>query len=176
VTLKDWLDIVQAIALVATAVFAALQIKAAANQLSIAAREYKEAADQTKIAANQATITAKASSATTLSNLAAASREIQWRVLQDSSLHRILNESSPAEGLTRDQKMDMAIGILISHYAFTFEFKALDQITPDIWRAFTADMHHYFNQHRVQSRWEVLKHFYSLTFREFVDRELLRRT
>jgi hypothetical protein len=166
---KEWLDIVQTIALVATAVFAALQIKSAADQLATAASEYKEAAKQTQIAA-------QTSSAATLSNLAAASREIQWKVLQDADLHRLLNATASATGLTAEQKIEVAIGILISHYAFTYEFKVLNQITPDIWKAFTADMHGYFSQQRVQARWEVLKNSYSPTFRDFVDKDLLRHT
>jgi hypothetical protein len=183
VTVKDWLDIIQTIALVATAIFAALQIKAAADQLTVAASEYKEAANQTKIAAEQtriaaqqATITAQASSATTVSNLAQASRDIQWRVLQDTALHKLISDKATDTGLSPEQKMQVAIAMLISHYAFAFEYKQLNQITPEMWQALTADMHQYFNQPQVVARWEDLKHSYSPTFRQFVDKDLLHRT
>jgi len=166
---KFWLDVLQTLAIVAASVIAAWQINVAARQLRVAAEAYNLAAQQTRIAA-------EASSATTLGALAAASRDMQWKILEDVSLHRLFDEDCPIEGLSAEQKEALVRGMLISHYSFVFEFKKLDQIKGAMWTALRADMHGFFNVRASQERWEKLRALYSPDFREFVEKELLHLT
>jgi hypothetical protein len=129
---SDPWNVAQSIATIATAAFAAPMIYFATKQLRVAAEAYR-------IAAEQSSMAAKSASASALGALAAASRELQWRVLQDKSLHTILVPNIPADGFTPEMKCEMIRGMLISHYAFVFEFYRLGLNTPNRVSARTAN-------------------------------------
>jgi hypothetical protein len=164
---SDPWNVAQSVATIAAAVFAAAMIYLATKQLRIAADAYKSAAEQT-------TIAAKAASATALGALAEASRELQWRVLQDKALHAILVPASPQEGFSDQVKCDVVRGMLISHYAFVYEFKRLGQIPDLTWPALRVDMMDFFSLEPNKTRWKQVREFYGKEFQKFVDVELLR--
>lgn len=168
-TLQDKLMLIQTITMVLGVVFAVWQIRAAADQLKVAASSYKAAADQSIIAA-------RASTSATLGTLAAATRDFQWKVLEDTTLHGLFLAGLPAGGLSAPMKIEIVRGMLISHYAFVYEFGQLGQIHGGIWSATVADMHDFFSKPENQRRWEQIKKGFSPKFREFVDKELLRLT
>jgi hypothetical protein len=168
-TLQDKLMLAQTVTMMLGVGFAVWQIRAAADQLRVAASSYKAAAEQTIIAA-------KASSSATLGTLAAATREFQWKVLEDTSLHPLLVGGLAAGGLPASIKLEVVRAMLISHYAFIYEFGQLGQMDGGIWKAIIADMHDFFSKAENRKRWEQIKSGFSPTFREFVDKELLRLT
>jgi hypothetical protein len=168
-TLQDKLSLIQTAAMVVGVVFAVWQIKVAVGQLKVAADSYTSAAQQT-------TIAARAASSSTLGSLAAATREFQWKVLEDSTLHPLLLSSAGNQVLTNDLKLAVVRAMLISHYAFIYEYAQLGQMDGGIWKAITADMHDFFTKPDNQARWNQIKSGFSPKFREFVDREIVPRT
>jgi hypothetical protein len=166
-TIQDKLMLVQTVTMVLGVGFAVWQIRGAADQLRVAASSYNAAAAQTIIAA-------KASSSATLGALASATREFQWKVLEDKSLHGLLADGLGEEGLSAPDKLMVVRAMLISHYAFIYEFVQLGQMDGGIWKAIIADMHDFFSKPENRRRWGAIKEAFSPEFRDFVDKELLR--
>ena len=151
---SDTMQLVQTFALVSASIFAAYQIKLAAGQLR---------------AGNEA------SSAVALGTVMNASAELQWRILQDPSLHAIYLPSAKPTGLSRDEKLVVLRGMMISNYAFIFNIHQLGQIPEDTWSGMSADMHGFFTREDNRRQWDRVKELYQGGFRSFVDNDLLRR-
>ena len=166
--MSDGWNIAQSAATIVAAVFGIPAVYLAIRQLRVAANAYQ-------VAAQQSTIAAKAASATALAALAQASRELQWKVLQDKSLQGILVPNVPDEGLADEAKREAVRGMLISHYAFAFEFRRLGQIPDSTWPALRVDMMEFFSVEPNKVRWKQVKEFYGREFQDFVDVDLLRR-
>jgi hypothetical protein len=107
--------------------------------------------------------------------LAQASRELQWKVLEDDALHPILVPNASSDGLSDEVKREAIRGMLISHYAFAFEFRRLGQIPDSTWPALRVDMMEFFSAEPNKVRWKRVKEFYGREFQQFVDVDLLRR-
>jgi len=158
----------QSIATIAAAIFAIPMIYVATKQLRIAAEAYKAAADQSSIAA-------KAASTAALGAMNAASRELQWKVIEDTSLRPILLPEFSKDEFTDAIKQALVRGMLISQYAFVYDFHALDLIPPSTWKGYTADMHEFFSKKDNLERWKQLEEYYPREFRTFVNLDLLKR-
>jgi len=131
------------------------------------------AAYQLRVGVQQLRATSDASSAVALGTIMNASADLQWRILQEPSLHGIWVPGVKADGLARDKKLDVLRGMLISNYAFIFNVHQLGQIPEDSWSAMTADMHEFFARDDNRKRWEQVKQFYQGEFRSFVENDLL---
>jgi hypothetical protein len=133
------------------------------------------AAESYKVAAEQTAIAAQAARSTALGALAEASRDLQWKVLQDKALHAVLMPEVPAEGFSENVKRDVVRGMLISHYSFVFELWRLGQIPDSTWQAFQVDMMEFFRQKPNEARWRQVGELYAKEFRDFVEGKLLLR-
>jgi hypothetical protein len=153
--------IAQTVATIAATAFVVPMIYLAARQLRVAAEAYK--------AASQAT------SGSALGAVAAASRELQWKVLDNKSLHPILVPTSGPDGLTASQKQNLVRGMLISNYAFIYELWRLGQVPQAVWPAMKVDMVEFFRAEPNTERWRVLKELYGSDFRDFVEKEIRQR-
>lgn len=167
-TVSDVWTISQSVATIAAAMFAIPMIYVATKQLRIAAEAYKAAADQTSIAA-------KAASTAALTSMNAASRDLQWKVMEDASLRPILLPELSTHEFTAAIKQALVRGMLISQYAFVYDFHALDLVPPSTWKGYTADMHEFFSKKENLERWKQLEEYYPKEFRTFVNRDLLKR-
>lgn len=123
---------------------------------------------------NQLKAGSDASSAVALGTVMNSSAEMQWRILQDPSLHGIWEPKVKPNGLSKDEKLNILRGMLISNYSFIFDMHKLGQIPEDAWSATSADMHEFFSRDDNRKRWEQVKSFYQGEFRSFVDNDLLR--
>jgi hypothetical protein len=159
---------VGAVGTVTAAIFAAWQIKVAANQLRIAASAYHAAAEQTAIAA-------KASVAASLGTVSSATRDFQWKVVNDSVFLPILVPNLPSGISLDDVKRQLLRGMLISHYSFIFELQQLGQLPKSTWAASEVDMFEFFSAEPNKVRWKQVAEFYGKDFQDFVNGELLRR-
>jgi hypothetical protein len=65
--------------------------------------------------------------------------------------------------------------MLISHYAFVFELKQLDQLPKSTWAASEVDMLEFFSSEPNKARWKSVSELYAKDFQDFVNGELLRR-
>lgn len=178
---SDGWIISQSIAAMALVVVTIPTIIVAARQLGISAKASKDSAEQVRIAAQaaqssaqQAEISANAVKASALGVIAAAGRDMQWRVLEDQGLHTLLLANAPPAGMTNAEKQQLVRGMLINYYSFVFEFKLLGQIPDVTWPAFVADMTSFFSHAPNRARWDQLKTVMSTQFRDFVDHDLLR--
>ena len=160
-----WL-IAQSVAAVATVVVAIPTILYTFSQVKIAAGAAKTAAEQ-------AEISAKAASASALGVISAASRELQWKVLEDEALHPIL--TSGTTSLTEEMKRQAVRAMLINFYGFVYEFRQLDQIPDTSWQAYKSDMTDFFTQVPNRARWDSQKTVYPVKFQDFVEHEILNR-
>ena len=152
---------IAAIALVAVTIpgiiFAAWQLRVSARASQDSATQVKLSAEAASIAAQQAEIAANAAKANALGMIAAAGRDMQWRVLGDKALHPLLLPSASSAGMVDDEKQQLVRGMLISYYSFVFEFKLLGQIPEATWPAFVADMQDFFSYAPNRARWDKLK-------------------
>jgi hypothetical protein len=153
--------IAQSVATIVATAFALPAIYVTARQLRVAAEAYQ--------AASQATL------GSALGAVSAVSRELQWKVLQDKSLHPILVPSSGSSGLTDSQKQNLVRGMLISNYAFIYELDRLGQVPKAAWPAMRVDMVEFFRAEPNLERWKALKEFYGAEFQNFVDKDILQR-
>ena len=162
---------IASIALVAVTIpgiiFAAWQLRVSARATEDSATQVKLSAEAASIAAQQAKIAANAAKANALGMIAAAGREMQWRVLGDKALHPLLLPSASSAGMVDDEKQQLVRGMLISYYSFVFEFKLLGQIPEATWPAFVADMQDFFSHTLNRARWNQLKVVMSREFQTF---------
>ena len=128
---------------------------------------------QVDVALKQLKASSDASSAVALGTVMNSSADLQWKILQDSSLHGIFAPKSK-NGLSKDEKLDILRGMMISHYAFIWDMHKLGQMPEDTWSATIADMHGFFARDDNRRRWDQLKGFYQGEFRAFIDNDLLR--
>jgi len=165
-TKADYMQLTQTVAIVLGAAFTVYQIHLGVDQLHAAL-------DQVKIGT-------QASSATSLGTLMNASRDLQWRMMSDSVLQQLfIPEAKSKNGkqplLTPEDKIALMRGMLISHYAFVYDYYKLGQIPEATWSAMKAEMQDFFTREETRKRWEQVKDLYHGDFRTFVDNELLLR-
>jgi len=132
------------------------------------------AASQVKVGLQQLKAASDASSAVALGTVMNSSAAFQWRILQDPSLQVIIAPGTKDKGLSKDEKLNVVRGMLISNYSFIFDMHKLGQIPDDTWSAITADMHGFFSRGENRKQWERVKTYYEGEFRSFVDNDLLR--
>lgn len=125
--------------------------------------------------AKSSTEASRSSSAAALGTLMNANADLQWRILEDPTLHVLWEPAANGKGLSPDEKVEILRGMLISHYAFVFDIYQLGQIPDSTWSAMRADMAEFFIRDENQKRWTSVKNLYHGNFREFVDNELLNR-
>jgi hypothetical protein len=153
--------VAQSVATILATAFALPMIYLTARQLRLAAEAYKAASEAT--------------SGSALGAVSAASRELQWKVIENKSLHPILVPSIGPSGLADSDKQELVRGMLISNYAFIYELKRLGQVPQSVWPAMKVEMVEFFRYGPNIKRWEKLRELYGSDFREFIDTDIRGR-
>lgn len=107
--------------------------------------------------------------ASTVSQIAARSEELQWRILKDPDLSELLTGNPNPTTL---QQQEIAVGMVINHFATMYDLHRLGGIPPEPWTAFKLDIKATLDRPLFRKRWQQLKQYHRSDFVKFVTDEL----